>query len=156
MLDSFGDGWNGAAWTLKAIGGDAVVAGPFTFASGASGSETFTAWTAAPTAAPTNIGDTNAPTAAPTAWPRGVNGSYVVGSYTDLQNLPACPSNANAACDFSGLVIVVECSNATLDANHMGRFFYGEGSGCSLTLLQCTLTNGFDTEVSEEGESGGL
>jgi hypothetical protein len=44
MLDSYGDGWNAAAWTLKDIGGDAVVAGPFTLPSGALGSETFTAW----------------------------------------------------------------------------------------------------------------
>ena len=78
-----------------------------------------------------------------------------MGSYTDLQNLPVCPSNANAACDFSGLEIVVECNNATLDADHMGRFFYGSGSGSSLTLRQCTLTNGVATKVSE-GESGGL
>jgi predicted outer membrane repeat protein len=74
MLDSFGDGWNGATWTLKTTGSNVVVAGPFALASGYSGAETFTAWslpTAGPAAAPTKFGDTltSAPTVAPTAAP---------------------------------------------------------------------------------------
>jgi hypothetical protein len=76
MIDSFGDGWNGASWTLKEAGGEVVVAGPYTFSSGASATQVFT-WTAAPTAAPTvsptavptNIGDTHIPTASPTTAP---------------------------------------------------------------------------------------
>jgi hypothetical protein len=47
MIDSFGDGWNGASWTLKETGSEAVVAGPYTFSSGASATEMVTAWTVA-------------------------------------------------------------------------------------------------------------
>ena len=39
MSDSWGDGWNGNTWTLK--DGATTVAGPFTLASGSSGSEIF-------------------------------------------------------------------------------------------------------------------
>jgi hypothetical protein len=73
MIDSFGDGWQGASWTLKEAGGEVVVAGPYTFSSGASATEVFTAWTApptaAPTAVPTNVGDTYVPTPSPTDAP---------------------------------------------------------------------------------------
>jgi hypothetical protein len=40
MHDSFGDGWNGASWTLSDSSGN-TVAGPFTVAAGVSHSETF-------------------------------------------------------------------------------------------------------------------
>jgi hypothetical protein len=75
MFDSVGDGWNGASWTLKETGGEAVAAGPYTFSSGdtfssgASATQVFTAWTAAPTAVPTYVGDTHIPTASPTDAP---------------------------------------------------------------------------------------
>jgi hypothetical protein len=41
MFDSFGDGWNGADWTLKTSDGGATIAGPFTFTSGFSSSAAF-------------------------------------------------------------------------------------------------------------------
>jgi hypothetical protein len=40
MEDGFGDGWNGATWTLKTFTGD-VIAGPFTFTVGYSAAESF-------------------------------------------------------------------------------------------------------------------
>jgi hypothetical protein len=40
MLDSFGDGWDGAQWSLKR--GTATIAGPFTITSGGSSTEEFT------------------------------------------------------------------------------------------------------------------
>jgi len=42
MLDSYGDGWNGADWTLKTLDSATTIAGPFTFTSGSSGSSSFT------------------------------------------------------------------------------------------------------------------
>jgi hypothetical protein len=45
MLDSYGDGWNGAQWRLKEVGGGPTVAGPFTFTYGTSATESFTVWT---------------------------------------------------------------------------------------------------------------
>jgi predicted outer membrane repeat protein len=153
MIDSFGDGWEGASWTLKEAGGEVVVAGPYTFSSGASATQVFTAWivpnsTAAPTASPT---------AAPTAYFNNIN----LLNWADLS--ATCSGNAcdtsNGGCaitlsddfvmgsysgeiDFSGKAITVECSGATLDAASHGRFFYGKGSGSSLTLRQCSLTRG--------------
>jgi hypothetical protein len=86
MIDSFGDGWDVASWSLKQS--DVTVQGPFTLSVGAIATQVFTAWmgpttspTASPTAAPTaptaiptdspspapSVAPTTAPTLAPTA-----------------------------------------------------------------------------------------
>jgi hypothetical protein len=78
-------------------------------------------------------------------------GTYTVESYEALKALTACPYNANAACDFSGLAITIQCNNATLDTGGLyGRFFYGSGSGSSIAIMQCSILGaGAKADVSE-------
>jgi hypothetical protein len=69
----------------------------------------------------------------------------MVGSYQALWELQACPTidgDSSTACDFSGLALIIDCGDATLDALGQGRFFLGEGTGSSLTLKRCILKNG--------------
>ena len=73
---------------------------------------------------------------------RRLAGDYVVESYAALKSLAACPDNGNAACDFSGKVIIIRCNGQTLDAKEAGRIFYGRGSGSSLEVHGCVLTRG--------------
>jgi hypothetical protein len=70
MIDSFGDGWNSASWTLKEAGGEVVVDVPyFGPANGFSDTKVFTAWsTPVPTPEPT-LDPTSAPTPEPTLDP---------------------------------------------------------------------------------------
>jgi hypothetical protein len=160
MIDEYGDGWNGASWTLKEAGGEVVVAGPYTFSSGASATEVFTAWalpTAAPTAVPTNIGDTNIPTVSPTAAP-------TYGAPTHWAELATiCSSSAcdtaNGGCtivlsddfsmgsytseiSFSGKTITIWGQAKVLDAQGSGRFFRGEGADSFLELHDAVLQKG--------------
>jgi hypothetical protein len=141
MIDSFGDGWNGASWTLKEAGGEEVVAGPYTFSSGASATEMVTAWaapTAAPTAVPTNVGDTRIPTASPTGAPTinisnilnwealktacgsmtsgtvALSADFVMGTYTPTL------SPLYGGIDFSGKHLVIIGNSKTLDAGEKG------------------------------------
>jgi hypothetical protein len=171
MIDSFGDGWNGASWTLKETGGEVVVAGPFTFSSGASATEIFTAWTgptAAPTAVPTNVGDTDIPTALPTpAPPLDINSIL---NWADLK--ATCSDSdcdtANGGCtitlsedfvmgsytseiseiSFSGKNITIWGQGKVLDASGGGRFFNGNGAGSLLVLHDVVLQNGYSNLVS--------
>jgi hypothetical protein len=159
MIDGFGDGWNGASWTLKAAGGEAVVAGPYTFSSGASATQVFTAWTtptSVPTATPTNAGDTNAPTSSPTAtsnWNQLKNkcnttSACNTGGCTIVLGDDFVMGSYNGEIDFSGKTITIWGQGKVLDASGGGRFFSGVGAGSFLELHEAVLQNGQADSVS--------
>eukprot|EP00935_MAST-01C_sp_MAST-1C-sp1_P001471 g1471.t1 len=75
-------------------------------------------------------------------------------SYAELKSLAACP-DSNAACDFSGVAIIVRCEGKTLDANLEKRFFYGRGSGSSLRVRGCVLKKGKASGSAEIDKDGG-
>jgi hypothetical protein len=156
MIDSFGDGWNGASWTLKEAGGEVVVAGPYTFSSGASATEVFAAWTTAPTvsptaaptaptvsptAAPTNAGDTHIPTVSPTAAPTAAPTSVPTAAPTATPTVLSPPSNweqlktrcESSSCDMPGCTIVLSddfiMGSYTSEISFSGRMITLWGQG---------------------------
>jgi hypothetical protein len=162
MIDSYGDGWDGASWTLKAAGGEAVVAGPYTFSSGYSATHVFTALTtptSVPTATPTNAGDTNAPTSPPTATPtafpnwnqlknRCATSACNTGGCTIVLRDDFVMGSYSGEISFSGKTISIWGQGTVLDASGGGRFFNGNGVDSLLELHDVVLQNGQADAVS--------
>jgi hypothetical protein len=127
--------------------------------------------TDAPTASPTNVGDTNTPTASPTAVPTAAPTLAPTfgpaSNWNQLSNkcgTSAC-NTANSGCtitlsddfvmgsysgeiSFSGKAITIWGQGNVLDASGGGSFFIGEGSGSFLELHDAVLQNGDAAVVS--------
>jgi hypothetical protein len=144
MIDSYGDGWNGASWTLKAAGGETVVAGLYTFSSGFSATQVFTAWTtptSVPTATPTNAGDTNAPTSSPTATPTA-SPTNVGDTNMPTASLTAAPTATPPASNWNQLSN--KCGTSACNTAN---------GGCTIVLGDDFVMGSYNGEISFSGKT---